>query len=297
MKEEVLSKYLEAGRIAAKVLKYIEDYIGPKKKIDLYKLALKCEELIIKYGGKIAFPANIGFNDIAAHYTPLNEEEVLFREGILKIDIGVHIDGYIADTAISIARGYDNQSMARATKMALEAVLGEIRPGVSLGELGGIIEDYINSNGYKVIRDLSGHLIDRYNLHAGKNFPNHREWLSDKIRSDEVYAIEPFATFSNGSGKISHLSNITIFSLAKTKKVKDKSLDKLRKTIMSRYGPLPFTPRWLNDNVSLEDFTKLMRMGILKGYPVLIEKSGYPVSQFEHTVVITDSEVIITTRQ
>ncbi len=294
MDEEIIMKYKKAGKIASQVLRRIRDYVTPKKKIDLFDIAVRSEKWILELGGKVAFPCNVGLNEVAAHYTPLEHEEVEFREGALKIDVGVHIDGYIADTALTVARGYEFESMARVNEYALSTVLDEIRVGASLGELGGIIEDVITQNGYKVITDLMGHLIDRYNLHAGKNFPNHREWLSDKVRVNEVYAVEPFVTFRYGSGHVRSSDAITIYSLSKTKKIKDKKLDKVRKKIMTRFGPLPFTPRWLDDDH--EVYTQLMNMGVLRGYPVLIEARNAPVSQFEHTVLVTESGIIVTTK-
>lgn len=296
MREDIIEKYLEAGRIAAKVLKEVRDFVTPKKRIDLLEIAEYAESLTIKYGGMPAFPCNVDLNEVAAHYTPLTSEPVVFDEGLLKVDVGVHIDGYIADTAITIARGEEYIEMARVNEEVLNHVIDEIRPGRSLGELGRLIEEEVYSRGYKVISDLAGHLIDRYNLHAGKNFPNTGEPISSSIKSGEVYAVEPFITFRDGAGSVDRVEPTHIFSLVKTKKIKDKRLDGLRKLIMSRYGPLPFTPRWFSDKYTYEDVVKLESMKYVRGYPPMIEKSFRPVSQFEHTVIVLDGDVLVTTR-
>ncbi len=295
MKEEIIEKYIKAGKIAALALKKIYDYISPKKHIDLRDVAEKAESFILESGAKLAFPCNIGFNQLAAHFTPIKKETIVFDKGLLKIDVGAHIDGYIADTAITIARGKEFHDIIRVNKQILEFIIDQLRPGIKLGYLGGIIEDEVKKEGYKVIENLSGHLIDRYNLHAGKNFPNVKEYFSSTIKAGEVYAIEPFVTFDSGAGKVVSGDLITIYSLSKTKKIKDKNLDKVRRYIMSNYGPLPFTYRWMEDVFSEEMLNKLFGMGIIKGYPVLIEAKGVPVSQYEHTVIVLEDEIIVTT--
>ena len=296
LKDEIIEKYLEAGKIARQTLNFIYNEISSKLYIDVLEVAEKAENYIIRNGGKPAFPCNIGFNAVAAHYTPLTKEVIEFREGLLKIDVGVHIDGYIADTAITIARGREFHEIARINKTILEDVISMITPGKKLGELGGFVENRVTKLGYKVIRNLSGHLIDRYNLHAGKNFPNVREFFSQSIKEGEVYAIEPFITFSYGSGEVYGGRIITIYSLSKSKKLKDKELDKFKKHILNNYGPLPFTPRWLEKKDDLlEIINQLHKRGVLRGYPVLIESKGAPVSQFEHTVIVTESGALITT--
>jgi len=283
MREDIIEKYLEAGSIAARVLKRVKDFVTPKKKIDLLEIAEYAESLTVELGGKPAFPCNVDFNEVAAHYTPLTSEPIVFDKGLLKVDVGVHIDGYIADTAITIARGDEYVDMAKVNEEVLNHVIEEIRPGKDLGELGRIIEEEVYSRGYKVISDLAGHLIDRYNLHAGKNFPNTGESLGGSIKSGEVYAVEPFITFRDAAGSVDKVEPTHIFSLVKTKKIKDKRLDGLRKLIMSRYGPLPFTPRWFGDEYSYEDVVKLESMKYVKGYPPMIEKTFRPVSQLVTT--------------
>jgi len=296
LSDTVIEKYILAGKIASQTLRKVYDYVSPKKYIDLLSLAEFAEENIIKSGGKPAFPCNVGYNNLAAHYTPIRKEVIKFDEGLLKVDVGVHIDGYIADTAITIARGYEYQEIAELNKRVLEDVLHMIKPGKKLGELGGYIEKKVSEYGYQVIRNLSGHLVDRYNLHAGKNFPNVKEYFTKSIKAGEVYAIEPFITFNSGAGSVIAGKIITIYSLAKIKKIKDKKLDKIKKLILSRYGRLPFTYRWIKDEVQEDLINALYKLGILKGYPILIEAKGAPVSQFEHTVIIQDEEVIVTTK-
>lgn len=293
--DEAIEKYIEAGKIAKKTLNYIYDNISSKIYIDILDVAIKAEDYIIRNGGEPAFPCNIGFNSVAAHYTPLTKEVIEFREGLLKIDVGVHIDGYIADTAITIARGREYQEIVRLNKKILNDTIDMVYPGKKLGEIGGFIENSVSKSGYKVIRNLSGHLMDKYDLHAGKTFPNIREIFSQSIRLGEVYAIEPFITFSHGSGDVYGGKITTIYSISKSKKLRDKKLDNFKKLILNRYGTLPFTPRWFDVPDAIEIINSLYKIGVVKGYAVLIESRGAPVSQFEHTVIVMEDGPLVTT--
>ena len=264
MNDDIIEKYIKAGKLAAKVLKEIHEFVSPKKRIDLLEIAEKAESLILKNGAKPAFPCNIGYNALAAHYTPVENEELIFEKGLLKIDVGVHLDGYIADTAYTLARGRDFQEIVKVNEDVLKMVIDLLKPGAKLGYLGGLIEEEVKRKGYKVIENLSGHLIDRYNLHAGKNFPNVKEYFSPSIKSGEVYAIEPFITFTEGAGKVISGNISTIYSLARTKKVKDKELDRLRRYILNNFGPLPFTYRWLENVFPRDYIAKLNELGVIK---------------------------------
>ena len=90
---------IKAGKISAEVKKYARTII--KKGVLLVEIANKIEDKIIELGGEIAFPCNLSMDHIAAHYTPTYNDTTL-ASGLLKIDIGVHINGWTADTAFSL---------------------------------------------------------------------------------------------------------------------------------------------------------------------------------------------------
>ncbi|MEM0056955.1 MAG: M24 family metallopeptidase, partial [Candidatus Geothermarchaeota archaeon] len=228
--DEEIEHYITAGKIAKNVLSYVVDYISSKLRINLLELCEFIETSIIKYNAVPAFPCNICFNEIAAHYTPLSHtEEIIFDKGLLKIDIGVCVDGYIADSAITVARGDEYISIAKKNEEILNSAIDYFRPNKKLSEVGKYIEEEALKNGYKPISNLSGHLIERYNLHAGKSVPNVYYPHLPIIEPWEVYAIEPFLTFQNKRGEVAEADSIRIFSLVKTKKIKDKILDQIRK--------------------------------------------------------------------
>jgi methionyl aminopeptidase len=298
--DDIIEYYLRAGKIASSALRYAVDLVGPKKRINIYELSNSIESFIKSKGADLAFPCNIGFNEIAAHYSPLYpDDEILFDKGLLKIDVGAMIKGYIADTAITIARGYEYQYIARINREILEDALHIFRPNVSLGEIGRYIENRAKSSGYKPISNLSGHLIGNYTLHGGKNVPNVNQFLSPKIEKDEVYAVEPFLTYNEGAGEVVNSNLLQIYSLSKMKKVKDKKLNALKEYIYRNYRFLPFSPKWLVGKFGESTYPyvdSLYKLRYLRGYPTLVERKNAAVSQFEHTIIVTDDEPIVLTK-
>ena len=302
MDEEEVKNYIRAGEIAARVRDFAERIARPGMKI--LDLAETVEKKIIEMGGKPAFPCNISIDWEAAHRTPIiGDELVIPEDSVVKIDIGVHVDGYIADTAVTVSFNPKYESLLNAVREALEKALHVVSAGVKFSEVGRIVEDTLRARGFKPIRNLSGHSLDRFIIHAGESIPNYHERLSlSRFKSNRAYAIEPFGT--DGRGFVVESDTITIYALWKTGKVKGLTLDerKLFATIRERFKTLPFTERWLSD-VFENDVDKLrsilsrlLKKKIIYGYPILVEAGKGMVAQFEHTVLIRDKEVIVTTK-
>lgn len=298
-----IENYIRAGRIACRVRKEVENYIIKGMKI--LDLAEYIERRIVELGGELAFPVNISLNNIAAHYTPLpNDTKVISEDSIVKIDIGVHIDGCIADTAITITLSEIHRPLAEATKQALEKVLTVISPNKRFSEVGAIIEKVIRDCGFKPVYNLSGHRIDRFLIHAGETIPNFNDRLNiGRFRSGCVYAIEPFAT--NGVGLVVDADDVTIYSIRyNPKRIRRLSREatEIYSYIYSSRKSLPFAKRWLikkfDEYVVDKALHELSLNNLLTNYHVLIEKSGGLVSQFEHTILIDNSgNVIVLTDQ
>ncbi len=298
LSSEDVEKYLKAGDIAKRVREYAVKNTRPGAK--LLDLAESIEQYIRELGGEPAFPVNISINEVAAHYTPVaDDESVIPDNSIVKIDIGVHIEGYIADTAATVCFNPAYESLVEASENALENVLKAIKPGMKVSEIGRIVEETITSYNYRPIKNLSGHSIDRYLIHSGLSIPNYRDSWARWSLVDGVYAIEPFAT--NGVGFVREESVVTIFSLrtyrARLSIVEKKVVDGIWRSRRT----LPFCERWLlSYTSSLEGvrntIQSLIRKGILHLYPVLVERSGGFVSQFEHTIIVYNGEIIVTTQ-
>ncbi len=296
-----IENYVKAGRIACTVLKEVESLVKPGAK--LLEIAKYIESRIHDLGGKPAFPVNISINSVAAHYTPIPSDESIIPSGaVVKIDVGVHVDGYIADTATTISLDDSYRLLCKATKSALEKALEAIGPGIRFSEIGNIVEQIIKSYGFSPIYNLSGHSLDRYIIHAGEVIPNHRDRLIlGSFKSGKAYAIEPFAT--NGRGYVKEGNDITIFALKPNPKKLSKLSHEVREIFERIYEDrktLPFTLRWYVKEFSIEKLRSAMRVlidnGLAIAYPILIEINGGIVAQYEHTIILTSrGEKIVTT--
>ncbi len=285
-----LEKYEKAGSIAKKVKKYSRKII--EKDLPLIELAEKIEERIIKLGGKIAFPTNLSKNNIAAHYSPLPDDKTK-AGGLLKVDIGIHINGYIADTAFSLdlENNEENKKLIKASEKALKQAIKKARQGIEIWKIGNKIEKTISSFKFTSIKNLQGHKLGKYNLHAGTNIPNYNNKNKNKL-SKGFYAIEPFAT--TGYGRVYEGKPSGVYRLIEKKQVR--SGRDILNFIIEKYSSLPFCSRWLVNKfgkksiLSLKQFEK---QGILHQYPQLLEKQG-KVSQTEHTVLIDKKCKVLT---
>ncbi|HTY92112.1 MAG TPA: type II methionyl aminopeptidase [Methanocella sp.] len=290
MEPEILEKYRKAGAI----LKEVRENAVPrvKKGAKLLDVADAIEAEIIEKGAKPAFPVNISINQEAAHDSPGVDDERVFGDDMVKVDIGAHIDGYIADTAVTVDLS-GNPDLVKASRTALEQAIKLVRPGVNTTEIGAVIEETIEGFGFKPIYNLTGHGLGHYVQHSEPAIPNKRIGQGVKLEAGQVIAIEPFAT--NGIGIVVEGSFIEIFSLIHTKPVRMPHERELLKKIQE-YNGLPFARRWLKDIKYVDkSLTSLMRQGIIHGYPVLVEHQHGLVSQAEHTMIITEDGSELTT--
>lgn len=296
--EDIVKMYLKAGEIAKRVREEALSKVRPGMK--LLDLAVFIENRIRELGGEPAFPVNLSLNNIAAHYTPVIDDKLVLTDNdILKIDIGVHVNGYIADTAASISFNPAYEPLIEASRTALERALEIIKPGIKANEIGRVIEETIKSYGYKPIKNLTGHSIDQYIIHSGYTIPNYyNRFVMWRFR-EGAYAIEPFAT--TGVGMIREGNIVTIFSLKKSRGRLSGIEKRIVEDVWKARRTLPFCERWLTIySRSIKDLRNalknLIKKKILDVYPVLVERANGLVSQFEHTVLITGKEIIITTQ-
>jgi len=293
-----LEKYMRAGEIAFEAKKLAEKIVRPGTPI--LKIAEEIEELIRSRGAAPAFPTNISINHVAAHRTPyVGDTEVVPEGAVVKVDIGVHVDGYIADTAITIVLDDRFESLAEAVRSALLKALKKVRAGARFRDVGFVIEREIKAAGFKPIKNLSGHSLGRYQIHGGEYIPNYRDALAiGRFRSGGAYAIEPFGT--NGRGYVvEDRSSIQIFALRSIRGSVSGFEAEVLDVIRSRFSTLPFCERWLVDLGDIDAVRGALRglvaKKILTQYPVLVEAGRGMVAQFEETVYVTSSGVYITT--
>ncbi|MDH5782565.1 MAG: type II methionyl aminopeptidase [Candidatus Bathyarchaeota archaeon] len=288
--EETFQKYVKAGRIAAKVREQMQRTVSEGMRI--IDICEKAESLIRESRGKPAFPCNVSINEVAAHYTSSPQDKKAIPESsIVKVDIGVHVDGYIADTAVTVCFNPEYENLVRAAEEALETAIKMLRPGLSISRFGSAVQKSIKMHGLKPISNLTGHQISRYSLHAGKALPNVFHLSTSRVKAGEIYAVEPFVTMPNAAGKVRRAKEAHIFRFIKHKSLKNEYSKRLLNYIEKNFRTLPFSERWLEGCVPTSHhsaaFSELLSSKTLMSYPVFIEASGKPVAQAEHTVIIT----------
>jgi methionyl aminopeptidase len=208
------------------------------------------------------------------------------------VDIGVQVDGYVTDTAFTAAFGAEGRSMTATAELALKAVIDNIHGDMALGKIGELVESTIKNRGFKPISNLTGHSVGRYLIHAGTSIPNVSGFSSSKVRTGEVYAIEPFVTLPEAAARVEDSPETTIYRLLKAKSTKTESAKKMLKYIETNFRTLPFAERWLVGVVPAEQhkaaFKELFTSKAIMGYPVFVEVTKKPVAQAEHTLLIRD---------
>jgi methionyl aminopeptidase len=295
----MIEMYEKSGKIVSKIRKMAVEHVEADMKIlDLIEFV---EGNIIEMGGKPAFPCNVSINEITAHYTsPPGDESTIKKGDLVKIDLGAQVDGYIADSAISVLVGADDSNviedseqdlylkMIETAHEALESAICTIKDGIEIGKVGSAIEETINNRGLNSVSNLTGHSMDRWILHSGLSVPNVKEENKHKIQEGDVLAIEPFVT--NGVGRVGDMNETYIFRFLRERPMRMVMARKLINIIATNYRNLPFSQRWLTEHINSKQLNMAMRQLLaaraIYPYHVLKEKSDARVAQAEHTVIV-----------
>jgi methionyl aminopeptidase len=187
--------------------------------------------------------------------------------------------------------------MVEAAEAGLEAAIKMVRAGVDASDIGAAIERAIKSRGFTPIRNLTGHRMSRYIVHAGQSIPNIGGTNGYRLKEGEVYAIEPFAVPRDAAGLVTDGAPSNIYRFLKKRKVKSDAAKRMLKLIQAQHRSLPFASRWVVGGVSggAETFDELVEGKCVHSYPQLFERSGAPVAQAEHTVIVESDGCTVTT--
>jgi methionyl aminopeptidase len=293
-----LQDYINAGKIASEVRENArrKNHVGST----LEEICNSIEKEINSRGGKCAFPVNVSLNDIAAHYTAEPNDKTIIKDtDLLKIDLGVQINGHIADTAVTVCYDSKYDFLVQAAESALKEAMSIIRVGTKSSDVGKTIENTTKQMGGIPIANLSGHSLEQYTIHAGKSVPNIWSIGSFSFQSTEAYACEPFVTTQEGSGFVREGKIRNIFSLVTRKRTKEEDANKLIDFIWQRFNMLPFALRWLipeyNEKNARNLLDKLIKNKVVRSYPILVEANNQRVAQAEHTFIPQDNGVLVTT--
>ncbi len=294
---DFLECYELAGKIASKVRENARktDHRGKT----LFQICEYIEREIKENGGLPAFPVNTSLNEIAAHYTAEPDDQTIVRDGdVLKIDLGVHHEGFIADTAVTVSYDTNYDILVQTAENALLEALRVAKVNTKSSDIGNAIETTIKKSGFLPIQNLSGHSLEQYTIHAGKSIPNIRTIGSFQLVANQAYAIEPFVTLKNGAGIVREGNIANIFAIVSRKPTKEKEMDDFLSFLWERFKSLPFALRWVTEQYDEKYSRKMIEMLKKKknihSYPILVEGNDKIVAQAEHTIIpkITSTSVI-----
>jgi methionyl aminopeptidase len=288
---EQYEKHREAGEILAQVREETAEMV--EVGVSHLEVAEFAEDRIRELGGKPAFPVNISIDEEAAHATPSIDDDSTFGEEMINLDIGVHVDGWLADTAITVDLS-GHPDLAEAPAEALEAAIEVVEPGIETGEIGAVIEETIDGYGFNPVVNLTGHGLGHWDQHTTPNIPNRAVSQGATLDVGDVVAIEPFAT--DGGGKVTEGAEEEIFALEREGSVRNRQARQALEQITEEFRTLPFATRWIDSSRAEMALRRLKAQDIIHGYPVLKEDAGKLVSQKEHTLIVTPDGCEVTTR-
>ena len=296
MNQQEIEKYKQAGKIAGEIRKFIRTYVKPG--IPIKEIAKTIQDKIEKAGAIAAFPPTVSIDNIAAHYSPAPDEETK-ASGAIKLDFGVCVDGYVADTALTLDLTEDkkHQPLIDASQEALDKVLKLIESNPTLHEIGKTVQETVESKGFSPIVNLSGHSLDQWKVHAGITIPNYGNNNENKL-TPGAYAIEPFAT--DGEGKIYQGNSGHVYEITnESKNPRSPKAREILNFVKEKYKTLPFSLSEIQEKfgpMSKLALRELEQQEIIHLHAALIEKANGIVAQSEHTILILeDGEVIVTT--
>uniref|UniRef100_A0A0C9S3Q7 Methionine aminopeptidase 2 n=1 Tax=Wollemia nobilis TaxID=56998 RepID=A0A0C9S3Q7_9CONI len=312
LEKPIYNAVRQAAEVHRQVRKYIRSYVKPGILMtDLCETLENMVRKLIQENGLqagIAFPTGCSLNWVAAHWTPNSgDKTVLQYDDVMKLDFGTHIEGRIVDCAFTVAFNPMFDPLLQAAKEATNTGIKEAGIDVRLCDVGVAIQEVMESyeveiNGktfpVKSVRNLNGHSIGPYQIHAGKSVPIVKGGEATKMEEGEFFAIETFG--STGKGYVredlecSHyMKNFDIGHVP----LRLPRAKQLLATIDKNFSTLAFCRRYLDrlgETKYLMGLKSLCDAGIVQPYPPLCDVKGSYVAQFEHTILLrpTCKEVV-----
>lgn len=291
-----IEDWKKAGKIAAEVLEHGRSLIKPGA--SYLEVTEKIENKIKELGAEPAFPPQMAINEVAAHFTVNPDEDIKFEEQLVSLDIGIHVNGCIGDTACTVDLSKKYEKLVLASEEALANAIEIIKAGTKLSEIGKTIEQTAKKHGFVPVKNLTGHGLEPYNIHSYPSIPNYDNEDDTELEDGQIIAIEPFIT--DGAGMIYESGKGNIFAQIDKKPVRSNITREVLKKIES-YEGLPFTTRWLAKEIPIVKvrfgLMDLLKNEIIKEYPPLPDVNRGFVSQSEHTLLVKkDGCEILTSR-
>ncbi|CAO3626405.1 unnamed protein product [Cunninghamella echinulata] len=304
-RENDFNNVRRAAEVHCQVRQYIQKVIKPG--MTLTEIAETIENgtrALVEENGMdagIGFPTGLSLNHCAAHFTPnAGDKTVLSYDDVLKIDFGVHVNGRIVDSAFTKTFNPKFDKLVEAAREATYAGIKEAGIDVRLCDIGAAVHEVYDSYeieldgktyDIKPIRNLNGHTIEPYRIHAGKSIPIVRNSGDEtKLEEGEQLAIETFCSTGRGyvieDGECSHYARSHDSAFVPLRLPKAKSL---LATINKHFGTLPFCRRYLDrigETKYLMALKNLTDAGLVTAYPPLCDTRGCYTAQLEHTILL-----------
>ncbi|CAF1568949.1 unnamed protein product [Rotaria sp. Silwood1] len=309
---EIYRELRQAAECHRQTRKWVMSWIEPgMKMIDICERLEDMNRKLIKEKGLdagLAFPTGCSLNHCAAHYTPNNgDNTILQHDDVCKIDFGTHINGRIIDCAWTLAFNPKYDELLKAVREATNTGIQTAGIDVRLCDIGEAIQEVMESHELeldgklypiKSIRNLQGHLIGQYHIHAGKSVPIVKGGEGTRMEEGEIYAIETFG--STGKGVVHDDMEVSHYMKnfdAEQASVRNTKAKQLYNTITKNFGTLAFCRRWLDrlgESKYLLSLKSLVDAEVVNPYPPLCDIKGCYTAQFEHTIILrpTCKEVV-----
>merc|ERR1712214_98341 len=308
----VVTKYKMAAEITNKVLK--EGVAMCVAGASVREICAKCDERVEEETAKafkkdkkvqkgIAFPCCVSVNNCICHFSPMNSDpDVTLKDGdMVKIDLGAHIDGFIAVVAHTVVVGSskDNKVKGRAADaimaahLASEAALRLVKPGNETYTITETVQKIAESYDYKPIEGMLSHQLEQNRIDGEKTIiqnpseAQRKEHDKFDFELHEVYAIDVLISSGEGHGREKD-ARVSIYKKTdETYMLKMKNSREFFTAVNKKFGPMPFNLR------SLDSETKA-KMGVVEcvthklvvPFQVLYEKESEVVAQFKFTVLL-----------
>lgn len=318
----VLKDYRKAAEAHRQVRKWVQETARPGQ--SLTDLAVGIDDGVRALVGEpglepgsslragLGFPTGLSLNDCVAHYTPNPGYKpiILQQKDVMKVDFGVHVNGWIVDSAFTMSFDPTYDNLLAAVKAATNAGIAAAGIDVHVCDVSAEIQEVMESheveiggNVYpvKAVRGLCGHNIKRYRIHGDKTIPFTRN--NDETRMDEgdVFAIETFGT--TGRGRLRDGDGVYGYGLSEDAPARVSlplaSANRVYKTIKQNFGNIVFCRRYL-ERLGVERYlagiNSLVANGVLETYPPLMDIPGSYSAQFEHTVLLRGSQKEVISR-
>lgn len=295
--KEILDILKKSGKLNLKTQRFAKKIITVG--CDLSRVGLEIDKFILDNEGVPAWPVNLSVNNEAAHNSYDIEQPIFLEENdVLKVDVGVSIDGYITDSAQTIIFHKKHEALKNASFQALLSVKNFLKQNYKqalVSDIGRIVEEEVAGSGFKVVENLTGHVIERFNPHAQPSIPNIKNHIHIPLHEIKLpFAVEPFV--SDGNGFVTESNKILIFQHLEDKPIRNKDAKTILEEI-KKYQGTPFSEYWVGKNLTTFQrrfaLRELLKNEIIQSFPVLSDKKGSFVSQAETTFIIDDDEGLI----